>query len=150
MLYPAPTITMNRVTTLKAFRTCAVLRFPWRWRVIPSELIICRLHLHPQGNCRSVLRECIALPITENSLDPCSPESFIHFLPPRLRKNHFSSVVDRCEVCGRKSEYLTVITQTGTSTRNVYNHSGQSAKISLSRDAPTNAALPEISLQLCN
>ncbi|MEF7985700.1 hypothetical protein, partial [Escherichia coli] len=26
----------------------------------------------------------------------------------------------------------------------------QSAKISLSRDAPTNAALPEISLQLCN
>ncbi len=41
-----------------------VLRFPWRWRVIPSELIICRLHRHPQGNCRSVLRECIELPMT--------------------------------------------------------------------------------------
>lgn len=49
---------------LKHSGHCAVLRFPWRWRVIPSELIICRLHRHPQGNCRSVLRECIGLPIT--------------------------------------------------------------------------------------
>lgn len=49
---------------LKHSGHCAVLRFPRRWRVIPSELIICRLHCHLQGNCRSVLRECIALPIT--------------------------------------------------------------------------------------
>lgn len=83
-----------RISYLRHSGHCAVLRFPRRWRVIPSGLITCRLYCHPQGNCRSVLRECIALPITENSLDPCSPESFIYFIPPRLRKNHFCTVRD--------------------------------------------------------